>query len=266
MTIVIFSGPTLSAEEGRKELDAIFLPPAAQGDVYHAALEKPQAIGIVDGYFEGIASVAHKEVLWAMSQGIYVYGSASMGALRAAELSAFGMQGVGAIFEALQSAEIEDDDEVAVAHAGAEHGFRALSDALVNIRATLRRALELKIIGHRGHELLLQSAKSLFYPERLYPVVAENALRAGLDAEEGRRFLEFARREPIHQKRQDALAMLRLIRERHVDQRAEPKQVRFYFAHTDAWEATKKRAALTRQARVGNTSDLGVNSLQSLLK
>src|SRR4051812_48389616 len=109
MKIYIFTGPTLSAAEGRRELDAVFLPPAAQGDVYRASLDAPAAIGIVDGYFERVPAVWHKEILWAMSQGIHVYGAASMGALRAAELAAFGMVGVGAVFKAFFTGELEDD-------------------------------------------------------------------------------------------------------------------------------------------------------------
>ena len=62
------------------------------------------AIGIVDGYFEGVLSVWHKEILWAMAEGIHVFGSASMGALRAAELHPFGMHGTGRIFEAFATA------------------------------------------------------------------------------------------------------------------------------------------------------------------
>src|SRR6185503_9427900 len=117
MKVYLFTGPSLSAEEGKKELDAIYRPPAAQGDVYRAALDAPRAIGIIDGYFERIPSVSHKEVLWAMAQGIHVFGSASMGALRAAELAAFGMEGVGVIYEAFKRGELDADDEVAVAHA-----------------------------------------------------------------------------------------------------------------------------------------------------
>jgi hypothetical protein len=56
----------------------------AQGDVYRAALRAPRAIGIIDGYFERMPSVWHKEILWAMSRGIHVFGSASMGALELA--------------------------------------------------------------------------------------------------------------------------------------------------------------------------------------
>src|SRR6266446_2586246 len=116
MSIVVFTGPTISAEDALQELEATYLPPVSQGDVYRAAVRKPLAIGIVDGYFDRVPAVWHKEILWTMSQGIPVYGSASMGALRAAELAECGMVGVGSIFEAFHSGALEDDDEVAVTH------------------------------------------------------------------------------------------------------------------------------------------------------
>src|SRR5690606_24942574 len=94
----------------------------------------------IDGYFEHVPSVWHKEILWAMQEGIHVYGAASMGALRAAELAAFGMVGVGAIYEAYATNALEDDDEVAVAHASAEEGYRPLSNAMVDVRATFETA------------------------------------------------------------------------------------------------------------------------------
>ena len=87
MSVFVFTGPTLSPEKACAELDAIYLPPVSQGDVYRAALKRPRAIGIIDGYFECVPAVWHKEILWAMTEGIHVYGSASMGALRAVELA-----------------------------------------------------------------------------------------------------------------------------------------------------------------------------------
>ena len=73
MNVVIFTGPTLSQQEVSHVIEATCLPPVAQGDVYRAALRRPFAIGIIDGYFECVPSVWHKEILWAMSQGIHVF-------------------------------------------------------------------------------------------------------------------------------------------------------------------------------------------------
>ena len=138
-----------SRAEARRELEAVYLPPAAEGDVYRVTLKHPQAIGIIDGYFQSMPTVRHKEILWAMSRGIHVFGSASIGALRAAELVAFGMEGVGTIFELYRDGVLEDDDEVAIAHGPAEAGFLAGSEAMVNIRQTLRKAERLGVISQR---------------------------------------------------------------------------------------------------------------------
>ena len=75
MNAYVFSGPTLSHHEIAAELDAICLPPASQGDIYRASLDGPWAIGLIDGYFERVPAVWHKEILWAMSRGIHVFGA-----------------------------------------------------------------------------------------------------------------------------------------------------------------------------------------------
>lgn len=250
MTIYVFSGPTLSAEEGRREIDAVFLPPAAQGDVYRAAREEPAAIGIIDGYFERVPSVSHKEVLWAMAKGVHVFGAASMGALRAAELSLFGMEGVGDIYEAYASGEIDADDEVAVAHAAAEHGYRAQSDAMVNIRATLRAAERGNILPNGVRGDLERIAKALFYPDRCYPLLLRRAAEAGIapgviDALQA--FLPGGR---VNQKRLDALALLRVMRERFA---GDPglKRVGYHFERTDAWEQIRAAADHRHAAQDG---------------
>ena len=104
------------------------LPPVAVGDVLALARRRGVArIAIIDGYFERMAAVWHKEILLALERGIAVWGAASMGALRAAELAPFGMIGVGAIYRAFARGALVADDEVAVAHLPAEYGYRATS-------------------------------------------------------------------------------------------------------------------------------------------
>jgi hypothetical protein len=245
VTIQIFVGPTLSVDDARAELDAIFLPPAAQGDVYRAALDRPRAIGLVDGYFERIPSVWHKEILWAMSQGIHVFGSASMGALRAAELAAFGMEGVGAIFEAFQSGALEDDDEVAVAHASADLGYLAASEAMVNIRSTLAAAAATGVIGEETRSGLERAAKELFYPDRAYPLVLARGVALGLSPGEIEALGAWLPRGKVNQKRDDALAMLRLMRERLAGDPGK-KRVQYTFEYTDAWDQVRRRTGRLR--------------------
>ena len=176
MKPVIFAGPTINADAIRAALDAEVLPPVAQGDVYRIARQRPPAIGIVDGYFEGVPSVWHKEILWAMEQGIPVFGSASMGALRAAELHEFGMIGVGSIFEAYLKGEIADDDEVAVLHGPSELGFMALSEPMVSIRTTAERATAAGVLTPDAAELVIATAKSLHYKTRTWDEVSARLL------------------------------------------------------------------------------------------
>jgi len=94
-------------------LQADFRPPAGQGDLLRAALEYPPAIALIDGIFKDAPTVRHREILWALSAGIPVFGAASMGALRAAELHPFGMRGVGLIFRWYRRYALLPDDAVA---------------------------------------------------------------------------------------------------------------------------------------------------------
>ncbi|HET7157826.1 MAG TPA: TfuA-like protein, partial [Burkholderiales bacterium] len=189
MNSCLFAGPTLAARDGAGTFDATWLPPAKHGDVYRAVrLLQPRAIGIIDGYFQWAPSVWHKEILWAMQQGVHVFGAASMGALRAAELCTFGMRGVGLIFDAYRDGVLaccddtpfEDDDEVAVVHGPAESGYIAASEAMINIRCTLAHAERAGVISTATCDRLLVMAKELFFPERSYERLLECARAASL--------------------------------------------------------------------------------------
>ncbi len=237
MNVVVFTGPTLPERDARQYLEADYRPPAAIGDVYKAALSRPFAIGIIDGYYETTPSIWHKEVLWALKQGIHVYGAASMGALRAAELADFGMTGVGKVFEDYRDGVIEDDDEVAVLHSPAEMGYLQVSEAMVNIRATLKRAAADGVIDAASADKLVAVGRSIFWKQRSY-----DALLAAKDA--GADVLAKLRAwlpgHKVNQKREDAIAMLQRIA---ADCAAtnEPKQVDFDFQHTVAWDAILHR-------------------------
>lgn len=236
MSVYVFTGPTISSLDASRVLKAVYLLPAAEGDVYRVTLQRPQAIGIIDGYFQSVPAVRHKEILWAMSRGIHVFGSASMGALRAAELAAFGMEGVGAIFESFRDGMLNDDDEVAIVHGSADAGFRAASEALVDIRQTLRKAERVGVISMKLGTALQRIGKQLFYPDRTYPVILRFASENGSPQAELERFRVWLRKGRVNQKRQDALAMLRLIRRRLVEG-LPPKTVTYSFEHTAMWES-----------------------------
>ena len=243
MTVYVFVGPTLSPAEARRELDAVYLPPVSEGDIYRLMRSEPEAIGIVDGYFERVPAVWHKEILWALSRGVHVFGSASMGALRAAELAPFGMEGVGEIFAAFRAGALEDDDEVAVAHGLADSEYRAISEAMVNIRPTLAKAQAAGVLSATSRRALERIAKVLFYPDRSYPLIVRKAREQGLPASELSAFHDWLPSGRVDQKREDALAMLRTIRARLATGLG-PKEVRFTFEHTIYWDAAVHLAGL----------------------
>ena len=236
MNAVIFVGPTLSRDDAGSILEATYLPPAAQGDVYRAARAKPVVIGLVDGLFERTRAVWHKEILWAMSHGVHVFGSASLGALRAVELAAFGMEGVGAVYSAFAAGNLEDDDEVAVAHEPAEQGFRATSIAMVDIRATVAAAVQAGVLGPRTAAALESLAKQTFYPHRVYPRIIRDGAGRGLPMAELAAFNSWLPTGAVSIKRKDAVTMLELIRSR-IESGLEPKAVAYTLETSGTWES-----------------------------
>ena len=258
MSAVVFVGPTLPTAALPAIPDLVALPPVAQGDLYRAAQRRPRAVGIIDGYFEGVPSVWHKEILWAMTQGIHVFGSASMGALRAAELCDFGMQGVGRIFEAYRAGTLppyagpfEDDDEVAVIHGPGETDYLALSEAMVNIRATLAKAEAEGVVDAASRDALAALAKGLFYRDRSYERLLTLATEASLPASQLAALGAWLPAGRIDQKRLDAEAMLAAMGDLLASD-AGPKQVAFELEWTEMWDDATLAAA---GAKAGGGAD-----------
>jgi hypothetical protein len=225
----VFLGPTLSHAEARKLLEAHYLPPVAMGDVVRLLERRPATIAIVDGLFEQTPAVWHKEILFALQQGVRVLGASSMGALRAAELHVYGMEGVGEIFEAFRDGRLEDDDEVAVAHAPASDGFRPISDAMVNLREGLRQAQAGGLVSASTAAALVKAAKQLYYPERTWHTMIDAA--AGLPPEELTALRRFVSESRPDLKRADAVRLLQHLANRA----APPPRVDFDFEPTYHW-------------------------------
>jgi hypothetical protein len=244
----VFLGPSLAMREARQRLDAIYLPPVRQGDVYRAVRRwQPRIIGIVDGYFQQVPSIWHKEILWAMKHGVHVIGAASMGALRAAELESFGMIGVGKIFDAYRcgrlapyDAAFEDDDEVAVIHGPPEVGYLAASEAMVNIRMTLAKAHAEGILTREARDTLVDLAKQRHYPLRSFKLLLERGAGLNVPDDEVEALARWLPTGKIDQKAEDAVAMLARIGELRADDPA-PLRVGYEFEVTEIWaDATRE--------------------------
>jgi hypothetical protein len=238
MKTVVFAGPTVNCSDASRVLDAIYLPPAKQGDVRRLVSEGVDAIGIIDGQFHSVRSVWHKEILWALSEGIPVFGSASIGALRAAELHVFGMIGIGRIFEMFRDGLLEDDDEVAVIHAPAEQGYIPMSEAMVNIRATLAAAVHCNVLSKESAKALETSAKDLYFPYRNYRNLLEISQ---LECSELDRLGEWLPTGQIDQKRADANEMLETMRNKLSTGKFAP-EVRYYFEHCRIFQRSSSKS------------------------
>lgn len=122
---------------------------------------------LIDGQFEDRPAVRHKEILWAMAQGIVFIGAGSMGALRAAELDAFGMIGVGLIYRWYRRfgrgplSSPAPDDAVAVHSGPPELGFLPLTDALVDLQRTFSAWSRLGAVSPSERDRLTTLARDM---------------------------------------------------------------------------------------------------------
>ena len=238
MRAVIFAGPSLPPSARPASAQFEWHPPVRQGELYRVALERPAIIGVVDGYFEVTPTVWRKEILFAHRQGIQILRAASIGALRAVELDAFGMRGIGSIYQDFRDGVLEDDDEVAVLHGPAELGYPPVTEAMVNIRATLADAARDGIVSPFVASQLTATAKALFYKKRTYRAVLD-AAASELGSAELQQFADWLPTGRVDQKRRDALAMLDAVAA-HIGAGTPPLRVNYELADTAAWQAVRR--------------------------
>ncbi|MFJ1936547.1 TfuA-like protein [Kitasatospora sp. NPDC088160] len=153
-------------------------PPVRHGDLRGPAIGDRDTVVIIDGLYHQTPALRHKEILAAMGRGVTVVGAASIGALRAAELQPYGMIGVGAVFRAYLSGEIDGDDEVAVGQEPAGRQ-RALTWPLVNLRHVLRIARDEGAADEQTCTGLLDALRSVYYPQRSTAAVLAVLRREG---------------------------------------------------------------------------------------
>lgn len=196
---VIFLETSLTTEEARHLYPAAtYLPSVKKGDVLKAIKNGYKRIVIIDGNFSWVPAVWHKEILTALDYGIEVWGAASMGALRAAELHEFGMKGHGRIYAMYKNEEVEGDDEVALVYSKYND---EQTIPLINIRLTLEK------IDIPDREKVLNTIRSIFYAERTWSRMAQSVSVALYD---------LIRAQYVDAKREDAESLLSFLNQRHI--------------------------------------------------
>lgn len=161
MIPIVYLGPSLPVRQAQRLLCADYRPPVRRGDLPDR-YDGP--IVIIDGEFGQSLSVSPNEILRLLDRGTRVLGAASMGALRAAELHPYGMDGHGWIFEAYRSGQVEADDEVALLYSPLD--LRPLTVPLINVRRWLEVLRDLGEIDPRAARSLHRRAQRIFFADR----------------------------------------------------------------------------------------------------
>lgn len=201
MNVVAFAGPSLTAAD-RVHWPAVdWRAPAEAADLLRLKPAPDLTICLIDGYFDHRPAVRHKELLYHLAGGSRVFGAASIGALRAAEMDRFGMVGVGATYDAFRRGTLVGDDEVALVHADAEWDWRALSVPLVEVRATLVAALRARVLSRKEAQAWLSAAAAIHYVDRDWPAIRAGA--GGVGA--------WLQAHHVELKRGDAIACLEAV-------------------------------------------------------
>jgi hypothetical protein len=171
MTRVIFAGPSLHGYRDLIPVGIEVRAPAGRGDILVALRQGARRIGLIDGYFGDRPSVWHKEILLALSEGAAVLGAASMGALRAAECSAYGMIGSGEVFSDYLDGRRTADADVAVLHGPEEVGFVPLTVALVDAEDAIWWMEARRRLSRGEAELVRIAARDLNFRDRTWTAI-----------------------------------------------------------------------------------------------
>jgi hypothetical protein len=183
--VLVYTGPSLDPESIREQIpDAIIKGPVRQGDFISDAMEyEPTHVLIIEGEFHQSLSLWHKEIVWALQiPGIKaIYGAASMGALRAADLADYGMIGCGRIFQWYFEGVITDESEVAASYHQTKDGnYVSLTVPLVNVRGALLKGLETGLIDPLEADELFSLARSILWSSRSLKMLEGFDSRLGL--------------------------------------------------------------------------------------
>ncbi|MDP6523542.1 MAG: YcaO-like family protein [Kiritimatiellia bacterium] len=143
-TTVVFAGGSISPGDVPPDADVVWAGPAEQGDMLAAVLEGFSTILVIDGYFYSRFPCTTFEVMLALEHGLNVFGSSSIGALRAVELSSYGMEGAGTVFGYLNGREVKPYHVVAQAY---DDNDRPVTTPLVQITCFLENAVAAAVIS-----------------------------------------------------------------------------------------------------------------------
>ncbi|MEO7221020.1 MAG: TfuA-like protein [Devosia sp.] len=203
---MLFAGPSLHGAQFDPG-DLIVRGPTQMGDLERAVADGATVVGLIDGHYQQVGAVWHKEILFALSSGVAIYGAASMGALRAAECEPFGMIPIGSIARRYCSGELYDDADVALTNGPAELGFPPLTEAMVDVEATTAHLLAQHLVSPSGAKAIIATARNIFFADRTIEAIFER-----LGGPRAARLGQLYVANRVNQKTRDAVELIECLK------------------------------------------------------
>jgi hypothetical protein len=174
---VVFVGPSLHGVT-LPEQGLVLRAPIQAGDIL-ALLDSPplpRGVLVIDGIFGAGQAISVGELRMAVDAGVAVFGSTSMGALRAAEGQAMGMVPLGSIAAEYVAGTRTSDADVALLHT---QDGRALTAPTVNVEQLARMLLTLGAEPSAASRFVAE-CRAVHFTRRTFRVTEELAERCGL--------------------------------------------------------------------------------------
>jgi hypothetical protein len=204
--IKIYTGLSLRPSEVTCVLPtAIVAPPIKRGQLHQDLQAGFHVIGIIDGEFQQNLAVSPSEILDLLRCGVSVYGSSSMGAMRAVELAHCGMRGVGKIYDHIAATPYFKDDHLGQLY----FEGRGATLPLIDFEFALAALANAKTITKAQQQRLRSMYRRTHFTLR--SVAHLQATYRGTDAAAVRQVLSSLAQRTTTQKRQDARLLVTTI-------------------------------------------------------
>lgn len=210
--IKIYSGLSLDEKTAKDILPgARFSRPIRRGDLLGDVRSKFHVVCIIDGAFHHYPAVNCGEIMDALRAGMRIYGSSSMGALRASELDAHGMIGHGKIYEYVKKNPFFRDDYLGQTFEDEAGKLRASSIPYIDLFFRLKPLMEARLLAKREFDRICEFYRELHYTDRNLRVLFQMLDR---DFKNSSRLpiLKRSLARKTSQKRDDAMGLLRRIK------------------------------------------------------
>jgi len=205
MKTVVYLGPACDGASANAALTADFRPPARRGDIEAAVSEGAQCIILLEGQLVYDYPPSPMEIYGALRADVRVYGSASLGALRAVELRHEGMRGSGWVYHRFLDQTLDADDELVALYD--PETYRPLTIPLIRVRYAVEQMVHQGLLSVTTAAQLLSRLRSIYFEERSTKQVGLCAMEIGLEPA----LIDLLFADCYDIKRLDTLACLRIV-------------------------------------------------------